>query len=483
MKLTLKEIIVMWKPAAIALSLATLPGTTLAETLAEHETEATVKAYAAGYKAGFVCSALFNGGKSIAQIQAHELTGIYPLVADLVPDMRMSIDRDVRRVSVTWDEKMPPRISQWRPHLGCVDLPVGAGEDITENLPRIEVPGFEVAGDSDDGEPWDTRADVNGSSGNTALDAVVEGAFSGRFGGGDRTSAVLIANPDAILAEHYVKGYSPVTSQRTWSVAKSIAASVAGAAVHQGIVDVAEPAGLTQWSDAADPRREITFGHMLQMASGLDSNAVGSRTDRVYMGGGLVRDNAPTGSLEAVPGARWKYANNDTMLAVYALRHRFDTHEAFLRFPFEALLYRIGMTHTQLETDWAGDFILSSQVWTTSRDLARLGLLHLADGVWDGERILAEGWVDYVSTPASSQPPRQRGGGTPGPGYGAQWWLFDNYPGLPSDTFAALGNRGQSLMVVPSDNLVIVRRGYDMAGGDRFRIAEFAAAVLAALQT
>ncbi len=473
----------MWKSTGIALSLAVAACTVTAEPLSDRETDATVKAYAAGYKAGFVCSATFNGGKTVAQIEAHELSGIYPLVAALIPDMPMSIDRDARRVSVTWDDRLPPRISQWRPHLGCVDLPVGATAEAAEYIPGVTLPGFEADSAVDDAQPWKTRIDVNQSSGNPALDAVIEDAFAGRFGGDERTTAVLIASPDAILAEHYVEGYTPVTSQRTWSVAKSIAASVIGAAVHRGMLDVSDAAGLPEWSHPADPRAAITVENLLQMASGLDSNAAGNRTDRVYMGGGLVRDNATSGSLEAEPGARWKYANNDTMLAVYALRHRFDSHDAFLRFPFEALLHRIGMTHTRLETDWGGDFILSSQVWTTSRDLARLGLLHLADGIWEGERLLAEGWVDYVATPASSQPPAAEGDTRAQRGYGAQWWLYDDSPGLPADTFAALGNRGQSLVVVPSRDLVIVRRGYDMAGGDSFRVDEFAAAVLAALES
>lgn len=473
----------MWKPGVITLPAAIVASVIALPSAGERETDVTVAAYAAGYKAGFVCSALFNGGKSLEQIEAHELTGIYPLVADLVPRLPMVIDRDASRVSVSFDEAMPPRISQWRPHLGCVDLPVGAGADAAGKLPRLQVDGVDAAGEVDHAGPWKTRADVNGASGNSALDTVVEAAFAGGFGGDERTTAVLIATPDAILAEHYVAGYTPVTSQRTWSVAKSIAASVLGAAVHRGMIDVTDPAALPEWSRAADPRGAIRIGHLLQMASGLDSNAAGNRTDRIYMGGGLVRDNATSGSMEAIPGTRWKYANNDTMLAVHALRHRFESREAFLRFPFEALLYRIGMTHTQLETDWGGDFILSSQVWTTSRDLARLGLLHLADGVWQGERILAEGWVDYVTTPAPSQPPRQGEDGAPRPGYGAQWWLFDQSPGLPGDTYAAMGNRGQYLVIVPSRDLVIVRRGYDLAGGDRFRIDEFAAAVLAALDS
>ena len=474
----------MWKPKGIALAFALASGVVVAAPLSDVKTDATVKAYAAGYKAGFVCSATFNAGKSIAQIEAQELSGIYPLVADLLPDMQMSVDRDARRVTVAWDDAMPPRVSQWRPYLGCVDLPVGAEAGLAEQIPGIAADDADPADGSrpDDGAPWKVRADVNAALENPGLEAVVQAAFAGRFGGDDGTTAVLVATPEAILAERYARDYTPETSQRTWSVAKSIAASVVGAAVHQGILAVTEPAGLPAWSLPADPRADITVEQLLHMASGLDSNQAGNRTDRIYMGGGLVRDNAASVSLEAVPGTRWKYANNDTLLAIHALRHRFDSHEAFLRFPFEAILHRIGMHHTVLETDWDGDFVLSSQVWTTSRDLARLGLLHLADGIWEGDRLLAEGWVDYVATPAPSQPRRQGEDGRPRPGYGAQWWLFDNSPGLPADTFAALGNRGQFLMIVPSSDLVIVRRGYDRAGGDNFRIDEFAAALLAALE-
>lgn len=452
------------------------------QTAVERKTGESLRAYAAGYKAGFVCSAVFNAGKSMAQIEAQELSGIYPVVADLVSDLPAEIDRAEKRVSVAWDAAMPPRIAQWRPHLGCVDLPVGARAEDAVLIPGIEIAGANFDPTVDDGTPWTRHAPIDGSSGNAALDKAVADAFDGAFGGVGRTTAVLIATPQAILAERYVEGFTPTTSQRTWSVAKSIAASVIGAAVHQGLVDVKAPARIPEWQRPADPRGRITLENLLQMASGLDSNIAGNRTDRIYIGGGLVADNAATRSLEAVPGTRWKYANNDTMLAVHALRAAFAGDDAFLRFPFEALLYRIGMTHTMPETDWNGDFILSSQVWTTARDLARLGVLHLADGVWQGERLLAEGWVDYIATPAPSQPPRRGADGSPRPGYGAQWWLFDAHePALPADSFAAMGNRGQFLMVIPSRDLVIVRRGYDMAGEAGFRIDEFSAAVLAAL--
>ncbi|MEQ8515117.1 MAG: hypothetical protein RIC38_05885, partial [Chromatocurvus sp.] len=150
----------MWKTAGFIVSLMAASSVSIADPFIERETDATVRAYAAGYRAGFVCSALFNGGKSLAQIEAQELSGIYPLVADLVPDMPMAIDRELRRVSVSWDDTMPPRMSQWRPHLGCVDLPVGAGAAAADAIPGIEVSGFAVAGDVDDAGPWKTRADV-----------------------------------------------------------------------------------------------------------------------------------------------------------------------------------------------------------------------------------------------------------------------------------------------------------------------------------
>ena len=146
------------------------------------------------------------------------------------------------------------------------------------------------------------------------------------------------------------------------------------------------------------------------MASGLDSNQAGNRTDRVYMGGGLVSDTATETALEVEPGSRWKYANNDTMLALRVLRETMSSEEAYVTFPYEALLDKIGMQHTFLETDWQSDFILSSQVWTTSRDLARLGVLHLQNGKWQGEQILPPNWLEYISTPTPAQPPESAPG-------------------------------------------------------------------------
>ena len=210
------------------------------------------------------------------------------------------------------------------------------------------------------------------------------------------------------------------------------------------------------------------------MASGLHSDTAGNRTDALYMGATTVTQEVTHWPLEAAPGTRFRYANNDILLAIRSLRAALNNDDRYHAFPRTELFDKIGMTHTVAETDWAGNFILSSQVWSTARDLARLGLLWLNDGVWQGERILPEGWVKSMTTPSGPQP-------EDGPGYGATMWLFGPDQGLPAGSYAAQGNRGQYIMVIPSERLVIVRRGEDPVGA-RFDIAKFSADVAAALK-
>ncbi|MHA7871494.1 MAG: serine hydrolase domain-containing protein [Hyphococcus sp.] len=428
----------------------------------------------AGYKAAFTCSAHFNAGRSVEQIAGDELNRILPTFSEAMPSLPDAvIDEDNKRVSVAYSEGAPPRIAQWRPHLGCVQFPTGATEAFADKVPLARV---KMTRDL-------PRPLPEALSDDPALAAVVGAAFDrATYGEGSETSAVLIVKDGTIIAERYREGFGPDVPQRTWSVAKSIAASVIGAAVEKGLIDVDEPAGLDAWSAKGDPRGAIKVSDLLHMSSGLDNGPAGNRTDDVYFGGGRVIDHAVTRRLIAEPGTRWFYANNDTMLAMRALRERMDDDDDFLAFPFEALLYKIGMRNTFLETDWNGDFILSSQVWTTARDLARLGLLYLNDGVWGEERILPEGWAAYVAKPAADQP-GPRANGDPNPGYGAQWWLYDESWGLPNGSYAARGNRGQYLMIIPERNILIVRRGFDsnQPGGARFDLAAFSRDILAAL--
>jgi CubicO group peptidase (beta-lactamase class C family) len=430
-----------------------------------------VRALAAGYKAAFLCSGLFNANQTEAQVAADDLEGIYPDYQALVRELPAAVDRAAKTVSVAFDPKLPPRIAAWRPSLGCAQLPIGAGAAAIAHLPKLAVvpPAADL-----DVRPWpdgDTGATAPAPAG---LAPVVASAFDGAtYGARTKTTAVVVVKDGKIVSERYRDGYNMHTPQRTWSAAKSLTATVIGRAAHLGLVKVDAPANIPEWRAPGDPRAKITLAQLMHMGSGLWTDGPGNRTDEVYLGGGLVTEWATRMPLEAAPGSRFRYANNDTLLAARAVRAALGDGPRALEFPFRELLWRVGMTHTTPETDWQGNYILSSQVWTTARDLARLGLLYQNDGVWKGERLLPAGWSKFVATPAPAQPPS-------GPGYGAFFWLYGSAQGLPEGTYGMNGNRGQYVLIVPSGNVIIVRRGFD-GGGARFDEARFARDVLAQL--
>ncbi|MFN3353086.1 MAG: serine hydrolase domain-containing protein [Brevundimonas sp.] len=411
---------------------------------------------AAGYKALMVCGALFNareagGTRTLESVEAHELSGIYGELDPLVRTLPAEVDASVVRVA--WDESMPPRLALHTPGRGCVVAPVGA-----QTLPPRE-PLARAAGSE-----WPT-AEPRGDG--SALDAAMTGALAESYGPGSNTTALVVVQDGRLVAERYAEGFGPDVPQRTWSVAKSLAGTLVGWAVHQGQADVAAPAAIDNWRVPGDPRGAITLDNLLRMASGLTSDTAGNRTDALYFGGVAIEEQAPAWPLTAAPGSRYRYANNDTLLAIHSLKPFFD------RRPPAELFDRLGMTDTFAETDWRGGYMLSSQVWSTARDLARFGQLYVQDGVWEGERLLPEGWRAYVSAPTGPQPNGAFG-------YGATFWLMNRSDGVPADAIAAQGNRGQYVVIVPSRRIVIVRRGEDPAGRG-FDIAAYARDILAAL--
>lgn len=162
----------------------------------------------------------------------------------------------------------------------------------------------------------------------------------------------------------------------------------------------------------------------------------------------------------------------DTMLLMRAVRQSVKNDKEFWALPFKDLFWKIGMTRTTPASDWNGDFLMSGQTYSTARDFARFGLLYLNDGLWNGQRVLPEGWAKFVSTPGPVQP-------AGGARYGAQFWLYGGMDGLAADAYSPAGGQGQWSVIVPSHNAVIVRRGFDAGGG--FKIAKFSADVLAAI--
>lgn len=443
---------------------ALLAGAAHAETPSERHHRALV----AGYKAAFTCSATFLADRPRAAIEENELSGIYPDYRETMADLPPArIDDASRSVSVAFDPDAPPRIAVFRDGFGCTQLPIGAEASRADWLARKS--GWPRADGLDRSSAL--GADVSISMPvevQSRLEAPISFAFDGQtYGDGTRTSAVVILHRGEVVGERYARGIGPETPQRTWSVAKSITATLLGAAHAQGLIGPQSSALLEAWRNGSDPRREITLANLLHMSSGLYAGDQGARTDAVYFGGARVVDEATTGSLIQAPGSTFHYANNDTLIALRALREAIGDDAAYHAFPYTEVLWKIGARRTILETDWNGDFVASSQVWSTARDLARIGQLYVQNGRWGGEQILSPDWARFVRTPAPAQPQNVPYG------YGAQFWLLGGVEGLPDDTFAAMGHRGQYLVIVPSRDLVVVRRGYDVSGGTRFDIAAF----------
>ncbi len=426
----------------------------------------------AGYRALFTCSAHFFAGRALEDIRKVELVDVEGLG---YPDP--VIDEQRRLVSAADGSGAIVQIAAFREGMGCTVLPPHWRASDIPRLPNVQyAPAPRVdhlpfpAGD---------RVDLPAGGLSTqypALAAVLDRAFDGRSYGdsaGVVTAAVVLVHQGRIVAERYRPGFGIHAGYRTWSTAKSISAALIGIAARQGILDLDAPVAIPEWGYPGDPRRAITHKHLLWMSSGLYSG--GPNTYAVYFGGQDVISAVTTTPLEAAPGSRWKYANNDTLLLLRALRHKLADDLRYLRFPYDELLHPLGMYHTRMEVDHLGNFVGSSQTYTTARDLARFGLLLANDGEWNGKRLLPEGWVKFSSTPAPARPPVAGEWG-----YGAQFWLLDTMPGVPAGTFTTAGNKGQYVTIVPGHDLVIVRTGIDPAG-KRWAHDRLVADVVAAL--
>jgi CubicO group peptidase (beta-lactamase class C family) len=277
------------------------------------------------------------------------------------------------------------------------------------------------------------------------------------------TRALVVLRGGRIVGERYASGYNRETRHVSWSMGKSVTAALIGVLVREGRFEVDDPAPIDDWEEG--PRSDVTIEHLLRMSSGLafarsgdDEGTLPYAGDddhlRVYSEPLDVFEFATDRPLEHEPNAVWRYRNCDTLALGRIVR---ETVEAigrdYLSFPQRALYDRIGVRNAVHEPDPYGNFVTSGYNYGTARDWTRFGLLHLWDGEWLGERVLPEGWIDYVTTPAPAHPEG---------GYGAQFWLNRDreLPEVPADAFSARGARGQLTMVVPSREAVIVRLGH-----------------------
>jgi CubicO group peptidase (beta-lactamase class C family) len=272
-----------------------------------------------------------------------------------------------------------------------------------------------------------------------------------------RTRAILIVYDGKIIAERYADGFDKNSKLIGWSMTKSVTNALVGILVKQGKLNIDAPAPVIGWD--ADDHKNITLNDLLHASSGLDwvedySNPSGA-TNMLFKSKDMGV-YAATANVKDKPGEVFYYSSGTTNIISRVVRETVGD-ENYYKFPYHELLFKIGMNNTLLETDAGGTIVGSSYSYGPARDWARFGLLFLNDGVWNGERILPEGWVKYSTTPAKGAKLGQ---------YGAQWWLNAGAPGnplertfpdAPTDLFWADGYEGQNVFVIPSKKMVIVK--------------------------
>lgn len=300
-------------------------------------------------------------------------------------------------------------------------------------------------------------------------------AFESRVPLLGETREVVIIQGGRLVYERYAGGYSADTPILSWSMAKSVTQALVGAAVLQGLVDIDRPMGNPHWA-AQDPRARISWRTWLQMTDGQRYLEIGapsieqSDAAKKLFGPGRLDVAQYCAGLPLVraPGSGWNYNSCGFVLVADALSRAVMAHPASPQVRRQALskwmrasLFDVIGMNVQPQFDASGLFYGSAMFYGSAREFAKLGLLYLRDGLWDGRRVLPQGWVDFARTPA------------PGANediYGAGWWLNPRQgrgqplpvlidTGVTRDAFRAQGFQGQVIMVIPSKDLVIVRMG------------------------
>jgi CubicO group peptidase (beta-lactamase class C family) len=273
-----------------------------------------------------------------------------------------------------------------------------------------------------------------------------------------------------IIAERYGEGADLNTQLESWSMGKSLTATLVGVLAHQGHFGLDDPAPVPAWhEDEEDPRGKIRIRDLMQMSSGLRFTADAQPS---YEWGRAIPDHlvvyadaidafnlSITRPVEHPPQTVGRYRNSDPLTLGYIVRRTVESQgENYLTWPQKALFDKIGIRRQVMETDAYGNFLLTGHDYGTARNWARLGMLYLQDGVWQGERLLPESWNDFVSTPATAWPRPQ---------YGGLFWVngAGAFPALPTSAYYMSGAGGQSTIVVPTHDLVIVRMGHAEGSG------------------
>ena len=410
--------------------------------------------------AGFakiLCSALFITGRELATAQDEDGFFVSPR-AERGKVQQVLVDSKVRAVHLTLPNGVT-RTAKLYADQGCVTLPRGADSvsftpvKVATSLPDPATQPWPM-GDQLPDTPLPPEID------RARLEAAVTAAFDGPHA---LTAAFAVAHKGRLIAERYQPGIDAATRLPGWSMGKSVAATLIGQLVHAGVYDLWAPAPVDSWQRPDDPRRSIRIADLLRMSSGLrfvapqdpDYDPSRGYADHYYVYTGAIDAYqwAITRPPQWLPNTVGRYRNSDPLVLNHLIKKAVLARgEEYLSYPQRRLFDRLGIRRFVLETDPYGNFLLQGYELGTARDWLRLGLLYLQDGVWNGERLLPEGWADFVRTPAPAWSE---------PVYGGMFWLnrTNRWP-VPEDAYFMAGAGGQYTLIIPTHDLAVVRLGH-----------------------
>jgi CubicO group peptidase (beta-lactamase class C family) len=432
--------------------------------------------YTSGY-AKVMCSAVFISGldPDFAQEHIGYFTGPYESRARVGKPV---IDRAGKAVHIT----MPDGVTRTAKYLGsqgCVTLPVGQKDVLfTPVVVKSALPDPAT-------QAWPMGDRLPDTPLPAELDqAKLKQATDLAFDPEGFTAAFVVTWKGRVIAERYGPNITPRTPLESWSMGKSLSATLMGVLLKRGYYDLWQPAPIPEWQGPGDERAKIRIADILRMSSGLrikapqdpDFDPKGTYPDHLYLYTATIDSfkYAASRPLEWPPNTVGRYRNTDPVLINYLVRLALDKRkEPYHAFPQQALFDKIGIRNMVLETDPYGNFLTQGYELGAGRDWARLANLYLQDGVWNGERILPEGFVKFVSTLAPAWEADRR------PVYGGFFWLNgeETFP-VPKDAYYMSGVGGQTTLIVPSHDLVVVRLGHYKGAGPGGRALRKAIAVL-----
>jgi CubicO group peptidase (beta-lactamase class C family) len=287
--------------------------------------------------------------------------------------------------------------------------------------------------------------------------AAMDAAAGDLFARGAGLYSLVIAAPERILFERYGAGGAVDRATPSWSMTKTVTATLVGRLLHEGwLRSVQDAAPAPLWRDPRGAHAGITIDHLLRMRAGLGlvvsdgagGTTLGFENSAVYQDGVDAFEAAQRNIVATRPGSVFRYINAGPNVLAAVIRAEIERRG--LPYPetvYELLADRIGMSSFMHSADLEGNLIGSGSGFATARDYAKLGLLYVQDGVWEGERLLPEGWAEWATAPSHA-----------GTTYCASFRCNADglFPNLPADAAWAAGASDQRIFVFRRHGIVAV---------------------------